>query len=574
MFGEHYFAARGRLASLMGGIGALASETGTELGAGASVAELADGHGPPFLLVVCGEMNVGKSALLNGLFGENLCPMAVGPETLRVKWYRHGEVARDESVIPMLDECYRPVEFLRDFQLIDTPGINSSAVGHQEITDRFLPVASMVMFVLPVANPWSAVAWNFMSAQPAGVLDRAVLVIQQCDKRSAADLAVILGHMRDLSRQRLGRELPTFAVSAKQGYEARRAEPVDGEKWAESGFEALARHVSEAVCGSLERRGMLERWRLQAATALRLVDDRLEQQSRLIRMQSEFLEEEERNIEGMRERFIARLPDHLAEVAEVFRSEAVWVARLLWRRLGAVRSVGRLFVGDATGHVVEAAFVERLQATVEAVAERDAGEVAAVCKRHWNELAERVREVMGVELGDSVYLESALADLRGRFVRRLGLAAREGIGSLKVRYQLGRDLARRNLSLKSFTFVTLLWLTLAGVAGAMGLRVVPEVLAGLAGLFALAGVVIAWLTRRVVVAGFRERLLDTCGGFATGLRTDYEEALRVVFQDYGDTLQAIRRHLVAARRTLEPRQKRWNELFLTLKEYEQDASDR
>jgi hypothetical protein len=73
-----------------------------------------------------------------------------------------------------------------------------------------------------------------------------------------------------------------------------------------------------------------------------------------------------------------------------------------------------------------------------------------------------------------------------------------------------------------------------------------------------------------VVTGFQDRLLDTCGGFASALKSDYEEALRIVFQDYGDTLGAIRRHLVAAKGTLEPRQKRWNELFLTLKALEQD----
>jgi hypothetical protein len=573
MFGERYFAARERLASVMSGIAALAAETGTELAGPAALGTLADGLGPPFLFIVCGEVNAGKSALFNGLFGHDLCAVSQLPETRQVTWYRYGEVAREVAVLPLLEECYRPLSWLRDFHLIDTPGINSAVTGHLEITERFLPVAALVMFVLPVSNPWGAATWNVISRLPAEVLDRVVLVIQQCDRVNPADIGVILGHMRDLSVKRLGRPLPTFAVSAKLAFEARQSVPVDASRLAVSGILTLEEHISRQVCDAPDRQAMLETWREQAAAALRAVDDRLENQGRTIRFQSGFLEDEERNITGMRERFIARLPSHLSGVAEVFQRECVWVGALLRKRLGALRSVYRLFAGDATSHAMETAFIERLQATVEEVAEKDGAELVAACRDHWNELAERAFTAMGVRLGDAVRLDETLLAVRNRFVKRLGQAAREGIGNLKVRNQLGNDLARRNLSLKSFTFVTLVLLTIGATCGALGLALVPEILVGLALLFALAGWLIAQLTRRVVVADFQDRLLDTCGGFAAALRTDYEEALRIVFQDYGETLGAIRRHLVVAKGTLEPRQKRWNELFLTLKALEQDMLD-
>jgi hypothetical protein len=567
MFGERYFTARGRLAGVMAGIGALAAETGTEL---TDPGELADGLGPPFVFVVCGEVNAGKSALFNGLFGHDLCPMNKLPETKVVAWYQWGPAATEVVVVPLLEERYRPLGFLRDFHLIDTPGINSAVVGHQQITDRLLPVAELVMFVLPVSNPWGAVTWNVISRLPAAVLEKVVLVIQQCDRVDPADIGVILGHMRVLSQQRLGREVPTFAVSAKLAFEAKQVVPVDARRWAASGFPALEAHLATQVCDSPWRQAKLETWRGQAAAALRAVESQLEKQGKVIGTQAVFLEDEERNIAGMRERFIARLPSHLSGVAEVFQRESVWVGRLLRRQLGVLRSVYRLFVGDPTSHAMETAFIERLQATVEAVAEKDGEEVVAACRQHWNELAERALQVMGVRLGDAVQLDERLMEVRNRFVKRLGRAAREGIGQLKVRNQLGNDLSRRNLSLKSFTLVTLLLVTMAGTCGALAVPVVPLILLGMAGVFGLAGWVIARLSRRVVVTGFQDRLLDTCGGFASALKSDYEEALRIVFQDYGDTLGAIRRHLVAAKGTLEPRQKRWNELFLTLKALEQD----
>ena len=278
----------------------------------------------------------------------------------------------------------------------------------------------------------------------------------------------------------------------------------------------------------------------------------------------------EREIDGMREHFLSRLPRHLTGVAEVFQSESVGVAKLLGKRLGALRSVWRLFVGDRTGQEMEAVIIARLQATVEAVAQTDGAEVADACRNHWDEVAARVRQALGVDLGDAVQLDDTLAVARRRFVQRLGRAASQGIGNLNVRHQLGKDLLRRNVALKSFTFTTLWLLTAGATCGAWALPWGAAVFCGLSAVFGIAGLLIARLTRRSLIAEFHERLLDTCGAYASTLRADYEEALRIVFQDYADSLAAIRRHLASEKRALEPRQRRWNELFLTLKAIEQD----
>ena len=55
---------------------------------------------------------------------------------------------------------------------------------------------------------------------------------------------------------------------------------------------------------------MLETWRSQSATALRKVEDRIEDQTRSLNQQSRFLEEIEAEIDSMREQFVDRLPRH------------------------------------------------------------------------------------------------------------------------------------------------------------------------------------------------------------------------------------------------------------------------
>ena len=86
MFGERYFTTRERLAEVIYGISSLAEETATELGGELPLHEVQNGLGKPFLFVVCGEVNAGKSTLINGLFGKDLCRVNILPETDRVLW--------------------------------------------------------------------------------------------------------------------------------------------------------------------------------------------------------------------------------------------------------------------------------------------------------------------------------------------------------------------------------------------------------------------------------------------------------------------------------------------------------
>ena len=570
LFGERYFATRERLSEVMRGIGQLATETATDLGDRLPLAELDKGLGAPFLFVVCGEVNAGKSTLINGLFGRDLCRVNILPETDRVLWYQYGNPARDVAITPMLEERYRPINFLRDFNLIDTPGTNSIAEGHQEITARFLPSADLILFVFPVTNPWGAATWNFISQLSPQSLEQVVFIIQQADQREPVDIKVILGHMADLAVKRIGRVPPIFAVSGKMAFEAKRAIPFVGERLKASGYPELEDFISRKVCQSPERKNALETWRSQSASALRVVEDHIENQTHELGVQSRFLDTVEREIDGIRERFVVRLPRHLTGVAEVFETEAVWVSKILRKRLGIARSFLRLFTGDRTGPEMEAVFVERLQSAVEAVAKKDGIEVVEFCRSHWDELGQRVKEAMAIDIGSAGPPDELLDTAKKRFILRLGRAARQGIGNLKVRNQLDKDIRRRNLALKSFTFMTLLLTTAGATCGALAVPWLPGILCAAAALFLIGGILTAAATRNSITADFRKRLLDTCGGFASTLRSDYEEALRIVFQDYASSLTAVRSHLAREKIAIEPRLKRWQELFLTLKAIEQE----
>lgn len=570
MFGEHYFAIGQRLSHLLHGIAGLAAETTTDLGDRLPLAEIESSLANPFLCVVCGEVNSGKSTLINALFGHDLCRVNSLPETHRVLWYRHGCPARDVEISPMLDQCFRPLDFLHKFNIIDTPGTNTNSPDHQEITAYFIPNAELILCVFPISNPWSPATWNFVSSLSDETLERIVLIIQQADQREPNDIQVILGHMADLSQKRIGRIPPIFAVSGKLAYEAKIATDPTAGRLQTHACTALEEFISKSIYQSPARRQTLEACRSHAAAALRAVEDRIEEQTRSISNQNRFMDEIEREIDGMRNSFVTRLPSHLTGVAEVFESEAVWVSKFLRRKLRAFPSIIRLFAGDRCGQEMEAAFIERLQSAVEAVAEKDGGKVADACQTHWNKLGDRIKDAMGVNLNSTDPIQETLATARKHFVARLGRAARQGIGDLKVRNQLDKELRRRNIALKSSISTTLV-LTCAGAAcGALGVPWVPGILIGLSALFLTGGILTAWVTRKSITSDFQARLLDTCGTFASTLHTDYEDALRLVFRDYAASLANVRTHLAREKLAIEPRVRLWQELFLTLKAIEQD----
>jgi len=568
LFGERYFATRRRLTGLLRGILDLAGESGTP--PPEALLQMDSGLGRPFRVMACGEINGGKSTLLNGLFGHALCPAGILPVTDRIYHYRHGGEAREVGIDDTLVEIHRSLDLLRDFEILDTPGLNDGNPEHLASMERLVADVDLLICVFPVANPWMAATWDFIGRLPAATLDRTALVIQQADLREPGDLTVILGHVADLSCKRLGRELPAFAVSGKAAFDAKCAVPRDVATLRRSGISALEAFISENICLSPERRELLDEWRGHAAAALRALDDHVEEQNRVINGHARFLEGIEGEIGEIREEFITRLPGHLSNVARVFESEAEGISRLLHRRLRALPSLLRLFSGDHTGQQMEEAFIGRLRETIEAVAAKDGTEVVDACSAHWLELAVRVGETMDFDLKAGAPVNGILGTARDRFVRRLGAAAGQGVGELKVRHRLDKELRRRNLALRSFTITALLLTTAGAVCGALDVPWLPYILCGPAILFLAGGMVVAWITRRSITRDFRDHLLDTCEAFADALHGDYTDALADVFRDYHSALDPLHQHLARSKLAIEPRLRRWQELFLTLKAIEQD----
>jgi len=247
MIGQHYFDLRSRLGTALFSLGSLVPETGTDADHSVMLDSLVNSLRDAFVFVVVGEVNVGKSTFLNALFGAEFSQTGVMPTTDKICFFKYGPSVRRVSITATLDEIYVPADFLKDFHIVDTPGTNSIEGEHQEITERFVPMADLVIFVFSAMNPWAASAWQFLDKVHRHWMRHVIFVLQQSDLRTGEEIGVILDYMKQLSQQRFGREFPIFAVSGKKAFLAK-TDGLDVERlMVESGFDRVEEYIARTM---------------------------------------------------------------------------------------------------------------------------------------------------------------------------------------------------------------------------------------------------------------------------------------------------------------------------------------
>src|SRR5213596_2096704 len=201
MIADNYLQLRTELETALGKLLRLSSEMRRDPATLDTLHGLLTDIREPLLFVVVGEVKAGKSSLLNALFGQEFAKVDVRPATDRVYIFRYGAEEKSVEVSPRLTERYLPIPFLRDFNVVDTPGTNTMVAEHQTITESFVPRADLILFVFSVVNPWSQSAWDLLSFVQKKWLKNIVFVLQQADLRETSEIEIIRRHLQDTAME-------------------------------------------------------------------------------------------------------------------------------------------------------------------------------------------------------------------------------------------------------------------------------------------------------------------------------------------------------------------------------------
>lgn len=196
----------------------------------------------PFLFVIVGEVKVGKSSFVNALLesSQEICKVAPDPCTDTIQQIVYGD---EEKVIPInahLRKITMPADILQYIAIVDTPGTNTIITEHTEITERFIPISDLIIFVFEAKNPYRQSAWQFFDFISKEWRKKVVFVLQQADLMEPEDLEVNIKGVIEYAQKR-GIEKPQlFCVSAKleqKGFTDR------------SGFKDIRQYIHDNVTG-------------------------------------------------------------------------------------------------------------------------------------------------------------------------------------------------------------------------------------------------------------------------------------------------------------------------------------
>ncbi len=469
MIGQDYFELRSRLDSAMLELRGIATESSSGDDQAAVMDSLIEGLKKPFLFVVVGEVNAEKSTFLNALSGADLSAAGVMPAPDKFLFLKHGSKPIRVPVTRTLEELYLPVDFLRDFNIVDTPVARSMENGLLEAAGHFLPSASLVMILFPAMNPWGDPVWQFLEKIHRQLPGNAIFVLQHSDQREPEEIQSILDYMKRLSVQRFGRDFPIFPVSANRAFLAR-SSGLDGERLlAESGFTRLEERISAAISRSSSQLEKLAESLGTASQILgslqggleKLTEQRVKRAGVLRTIDTGLAEQAQRTFDKVSAVTAAAATELQQSVQGILAAAA---ARLKMRTV-----LLNLFRQGRSLHEIE----RPDQAERGGAGQERWNQAAAVLENDVTTLADQVRQQLtdwlNVQADGELKPDAVFwAAQRGRFLAQASGIQQRAISSLNISQLLAPALASsRRLALRQL-FLTTIWVMAAIALGVSG----------------------------------------------------------------------------------------------------------
>ncbi|KAI5018519.1 hypothetical protein ZWY2020_043407 [Hordeum vulgare] len=257
----------------------------------------------PFLLVIVGEFNSGKSTFINALLGRKYLEEGVVPTTNEITLLSYSEV--DSESIERCERhpdgqftCYLSAPILKEMNLVDTPGTNVILQRQQRLTEEYVPRADLILFVLSSDRPLTESEVGFLQYVQQWK-KKVVFVLNKLDLyRNNNELEEATAFIKENARKLLNTEDVTlFPVSSRSALEVKLSYSKNNDRehhgevllsdprWRSSKFYDLEHYLLSFLDGSTDNGK--ERVRLKLETPIGIADRLLTSCQRLVKLEYE-----------------------------------------------------------------------------------------------------------------------------------------------------------------------------------------------------------------------------------------------------------------------------------------------
>jgi small GTP-binding protein len=506
-----------------------------------------------FLLVVVGEFNSGKSAIINALLGQDLLQEGVTPTTAQIHLVRYGEAQEQRLLEEGIWSIAAPVEILREINLVDTPGTNAIIRRHEAITEEFIPRSDLVLFVTSADRPFTESERLFLQR----IRDwgkKVTFIVNKIDiLESEGETAQVVDFVTENAQATLNVTSKVFPVSARLAARAKATD--DRAMWERSHFAPLELYIMDTLDEA-------ERLRLKLSSPLgvgtRLAEQYLGQVGeRLTAMQADFqaIEDLEGQLDLYRQDMYRDFRFRLSDAENLlidldtrgmdFFDEMLRLARVfdLLDQERVKTAFLRQVVAD-TPQKVE----ERVSMLIDWLVDSEARQWKAVS----DHLGDRRREHQGRIVGA---LESSYEANRGQLLDTVGRAAQQVVDSYDREAEAAELAEAARFAVAEAAAVE---------AGAVGLGTILVLAVGTAAadvtgilaasVIATLGLFIIPSRRREAKSRLRERITGLRQRLVGGLTAQFERELERSLQRISEAVAPYVRFVRSERERLESAQ--------------------
>ena len=560
MIADRYLQLKSELESGLAGLIRLGSEMQRPAEELDTLQALLRDIGEPLLFVVVGEVKSGKSSLLNALFGNEFAKVDVLPATDRVYIFRYGSDDKSTEVSSKLTERYLPIPFLRDFNVVDTPGTNTMVKEHQMVAEDFMPRADIVLFVFSVANPWTQSNWEFLDFLQKTWLKNVIFVLQQIDLREPTEIDVIHQHLQDTAMRRLGFVPTIFAVSARKALLARTS-GLDKEKlWEESGFAPLTEQINFIVAESGTRMLKLRSTFQAARVALEDLNREIRGFLDKILADAAVLDRLDALLQTRREQMLRQVTALVREVESAYDETTKERTTLLRHELTWWRSFQLIWRRSVGHHQLHAKIEMKLRQLLQPQVQQAVSKLEIDLRGLWPQMQDLLENQLSAALQKQA--RQSVPDFAGQrreLSESIQAAFIDILAGKTLQEQLARSYSQTALSLRVVVAII-------AIAVAVGILVRAQNETTALGALIAAGVgvslaiFLAFHHRRKVLRDYERQLSPKRAEFSKNLEKEFAKAIDAFCAEMAKKFQDLKEICQTQRRRYEPWSQRAEEL--------------